>query len=184
MIRGCELCVPHRAALLRRVGSAAPRPQEAAGRSRRRGRGRGRAEAKVEIDPEIFDTALADFYAERYADAAAGFWGYMHFGDESAENYEWAEFFLAECLRELGLWHAAVQYYYLVAKTRSHPEILPGRAVAARGDCRASGRSARSSSTRTSSTTRSSASCRRASRDWVALRAGDVRLQERLRRLG
>ncbi len=77
------------------------------------------------IDPEIFDIAVADFYNERYADAAAGFWGYIHLGDASSENYEWAQFFLAESLRKLGFWHAAVQYYYQVAKTRSRPEILP-----------------------------------------------------------
>jgi tetratricopeptide (TPR) repeat protein len=83
-------------------------------------------EAAKEVDPEIFNIALADFYDERYPEAAAGFWGYIHFGEgASAENTEWAQYFLAECLRKLGFWHAAVQYYYTVAKTRSRPEILP-----------------------------------------------------------
>lgn len=80
---------------------------------------------QIAVDPEIFDVALEDFYNKRYVTAASGFWGYIHFGEASAENYEWAQFFLAECLRHLGLWHAAVQYYYEVAKTRSRPEILP-----------------------------------------------------------
>jgi TolA-binding protein len=79
----------------------------------------------VNVDPQIFETALQDFYAESYADAAAGFWGYVRFGEASAENHEWAQFFLAESLSRLGLYHAAVQYYVIVAKTRSRPEILP-----------------------------------------------------------
>ena len=77
------------------------------------------------IDPAIFTIALDDFYAERYADAAAGFWGYIHFGDAAAEQYEWSQFFLAESLRALGMYHAAVTYYAMVAKTRARPEILP-----------------------------------------------------------
>lgn len=82
-------------------------------------------EEMVEVDPEIFDDALEDFYAGAYSTAAAGFWGYIHFGEPSAENYEWAQYFLAESLRKIGMWHAAVQYYYTVADTRSRPEILP-----------------------------------------------------------
>jgi len=77
------------------------------------------------IDPAIFTTAIEDYYAGRYADAAAGFWGYVHFGDAAAEQYEWSQFFLAESLRALGMYHAAVQYYATVAKTRQRPEILP-----------------------------------------------------------
>jgi hypothetical protein len=82
-------------------------------------------ETRPEIDPAIFDDALEDFYAQRYVDAAAGFWGYIHFGEPSAGNYEWSQYFLAESLAHLGFWHAATQYYYIVAKTRSRPEILP-----------------------------------------------------------
>ncbi len=78
-----------------------------------------------EIDPAIFDDALDDYYARSFESAAAGFWSYIFYGDQTAKNYEWAQFFLAECLRELGLYHGAVQYYYLVAKTRASPEILP-----------------------------------------------------------
>jgi TolA-binding protein len=81
--------------------------------------------AEEAVDPEIFDLALEDFYDGRYPEAAAGFFGYIHYGEASAENYEWAQYFLAECLRKLGFWHASVMYYYTVAKTRSHPEILP-----------------------------------------------------------
>ena len=77
------------------------------------------------VDPEIFTEALADFHAQRYESAAAGFYGYLHFGGPTVENYEWSQFFLAESLAALGLWHAAVQYYTTVAKTRSQPEVLP-----------------------------------------------------------
>jgi hypothetical protein len=82
-------------------------------------------ETYVDIDPEIFEIALEDFYDGRYPEAAAGFWGYTNFGDPSAENAEWAQYFLGECLRKLGMWHGAVRYYYTVAKTRQQPEILP-----------------------------------------------------------
>ncbi len=83
------------------------------------------AAAPVEVDPLIFEGALDDFHHQRYADAAAGFWGYVRFAGEQGENYEWAQFFLGQCLDALGFHHAAVQYYVMVAKTRSRPEILP-----------------------------------------------------------
>ncbi len=84
------------------------------------------ATAQVEaVDPAIFDIALEDFYAERWAEAAAGFWGYAHLGGPGAKNYEWANFFFAECMAKLGLYHVAVQYYVGVAKNRTRPEVLP-----------------------------------------------------------
>jgi len=81
--------------------------------------------AQAEVDPAIFDGAVKDYYAGRYAESAAGFWGYVRFGTPAAEKYEWAQFLLGESLAHLGLWHAATHYYYQVAKTRSRPEILP-----------------------------------------------------------
>lgn len=80
---------------------------------------------QVELDPAVFDVALEDFYAGKFAEAAAGFWGFIHYGDPASENFEWAQFFLGESLQGLGFWHASVQYYYQVAKTRQRPEILP-----------------------------------------------------------
>jgi hypothetical protein len=80
---------------------------------------------EMDVDPKIFDDALEDYYAKSYADAATGFWGYLRTANQADDKYEWSQFFLAESLRELGLTHGAVQYYYLVAKTRSRPEILP-----------------------------------------------------------
>lgn len=79
----------------------------------------------AEYHPAEFDAALAKFYSEDYVGAAAGFWRTVHAADPSDDNYEWAQYFLAESLRMAGLWHGAVQYYYVVAKTRSRPEILP-----------------------------------------------------------
>ncbi len=83
------------------------------------------AASEMMVEPEIFDLAIEDYYDGRYAQAAAGFWGYINFGEPSAEKFEWAQYFLAESLRHLGFWHAAVMYYHTVAKTRSRPEILP-----------------------------------------------------------
>ncbi len=81
--------------------------------------------AAAEIDPDIFDEALRSFYEGNFDDAAAGFWGYVHFGTPSAKNYEWSRFFLAESLAALGLHHAATAYYVMVAKTAARPELVP-----------------------------------------------------------
>lgn len=80
---------------------------------------------ELELDPAVFDNALEDFYAKNYADGAKGFYAFIRTANATDERFEWAQFFLAECLKGLGLYHGAVQYYYLVAKTRSRPEILP-----------------------------------------------------------
>ena len=77
------------------------------------------------LNQEFFDEALAEFHDGNFAEAAAQFWIYIDQGGDSIENREWAQFFLAESFRELDLTHAAVRYYYTVAKTRSQPEILP-----------------------------------------------------------
>ena len=108
------------------LGPALGSAQEPVGDSETEVEAEAEVEVQVlEVDPLVFDEALADFYDGDHAQAAAGFWEYLKIGQESAENYEWAQFFLAESLSKLGFWHAATQYYYLVAKTRSRPEILP-----------------------------------------------------------
>jgi hypothetical protein len=78
-----------------------------------------------ELDPSIFDDALSAYHKQDWSEAATLFFGYLKFGGPNAENREWAQFFLADSLASLGLWHAAVHYYSIVAKTRSRPEILP-----------------------------------------------------------
>jgi hypothetical protein len=83
----------------------------------------------ADLDPEVFDEALADFHAGRHADAAAGFWGVLRLASPTSEPYEWSQFFLGESLHALGLHQAASQYYYIVARTRSRPELVP-RALA------------------------------------------------------
>ena len=81
--------------------------------------------AELEVDPAVFDNALEYFYAKKYADAASGFWSYLRTANPADDKYEWSQYFLAESMRELGFTHAAVQYYYLVAKNRTTPQILP-----------------------------------------------------------
>ncbi len=77
------------------------------------------------VDATVFDEALAAFHEHKWAEAAMLFHGYIEHGGVNANNREWAQFFLGDCLAELGFWHAAVHYYAIVAKTRSRPEILP-----------------------------------------------------------
>ena len=80
---------------------------------------------RVSLKPTAFDDALSAFYDGDYAEAAAGFWTYLQLAGESAPNREWARFFVAESLRSLGFFHAAVYHYTAVARTRGQPETLP-----------------------------------------------------------
>jgi len=78
-----------------------------------------------EVDPAIFEGAVKAYHARNFPAAAAGFWRYIRAGTIAVDKYESAQFLLAESLSHLGLWHAAANYYYQVAKTRSQPEIFP-----------------------------------------------------------
>lgn len=78
----------------------------------------------TETQAEAFKEALANFHDHHYVHAAAQFYAYLHGATATAENYGWAQYFLAESLAGLGMWHGASVYYYLVAKTRSQPEVL------------------------------------------------------------
>ncbi|MBN1960940.1 MAG: hypothetical protein JW841_08335 [Deltaproteobacteria bacterium] len=82
-------------------------------------------EAEPNLETTVFDDGLAAFHEQDWVEAASLFYGYLKFGGANAENREWAQFFLAESLAGLGLWHGAIHYYSIVAKTRSRPEILP-----------------------------------------------------------
>jgi hypothetical protein len=75
--------------------------------------------------PEWFDEALALHYAAKSREAAPKFYAYIHGSPRTADNYEWAQYFLADDLARLGFTHAAMVYYADVAKTRSRAEILP-----------------------------------------------------------
>ena len=56
--------------------------------------------------------------------AAIGFHKYLSKYGEEGPQYEWAQLFLGESLQRLGYNHAAVHYYYLIAKKRSNPELF------------------------------------------------------------
>ena len=75
--------------------------------------------------PELFEEALALHYAGKAREAAPRFYAFVHGSPRTADNYEWAQFFLADDLARLGFSHAAIVYFAEVAKTRSRAEILP-----------------------------------------------------------
>jgi hypothetical protein len=74
---------------------------------------------------EVFRDALNLFHAGDHDEAAAGFWSTIVQGGPGNQEYPWARYLLAECLRTLNFWDAATHYYYLVAQTRDLPEVLP-----------------------------------------------------------
>ncbi|MBI5547361.1 MAG: hypothetical protein HY901_26050 [Deltaproteobacteria bacterium] len=75
--------------------------------------------------PEWFDEALASHYAAESRVAAPMFYAFINGSPRTADNYEWAQFFLADDLARLGFTHAAIVYWSEVSKTRSRAEILP-----------------------------------------------------------
>jgi hypothetical protein len=82
-------------------------------------------EAPKPARPEEFEEALALHHRGASRDAAPRFYAYLRGSARTADNYEWAQFFLADDLWRLGFSHAAVVYWADVAKTRSRAEILP-----------------------------------------------------------
>ena len=73
---------------------------------------------------ELFTDAVADYHRDDYVAAAAQFWSFLQESPASVENYGWGQYFLAESLNALGFSYSAMVYYYLVAKTRSQPEVI------------------------------------------------------------
>jgi tetratricopeptide (TPR) repeat protein len=87
--------------------------------------GEPKAEAVAPAKPEWFDEALALHYAGNARDAAPRFYAFLRGSARTADNYEWAQFFMADDLSKLGFTHAAIVYWADVAKTRARAEILP-----------------------------------------------------------
>jgi len=85
----------------------------------------GAVDAEVQVGPQVFDEGVELYYKGSCADAAARLWDYIAGNQPGAEKYGYAEYFLAQAFDELGLTHAAVEYYYNVAKNRTRPELLP-----------------------------------------------------------
>lgn len=75
--------------------------------------------------PEEFDAALRAHYSNDPRVAAPAFYAWLRGSARTADNYEWAQFFLAENLAKLGFSHAAAVYYGQVIRNRSRPELLP-----------------------------------------------------------
>jgi len=83
------------------------------------------AEEEAKVGPEVFDEGVKAFYDGDYAFACRRLWDYMSGNPPGAKNYGYAEFFLAGALEHLDFSHAAIEYYYNVAKNRTKPELLP-----------------------------------------------------------
>ena len=71
-----------------------------------------------------FREGLNYYHDNNFRDAAAVFYSYLSHSTSTDENYGWSQYFLGESLASLGYWHAGTIYLYLVAKTRSQPEVL------------------------------------------------------------
>ena len=82
-------------------------------------------EEPVATSDEVFKQGVAAFKAKKYKQSAYKLYEYMQGNIPSADYYEWAEYYLARNFVKLGLVHAASEYYYNVAKTRSVPALLP-----------------------------------------------------------
>lgn len=82
-------------------------------------------DAPTPAKPEWFDEALALHYSGAARDSAPRFYAFLRGSARTADNYEWAQFFLADDLARLGFSHAAIVYWSDVAKTRARAEILP-----------------------------------------------------------
>ena len=78
----------------------------------------------VAASAALFDNGLAAFHRDDHKRAAGLFYSFVSRSASGVENYGWGQYFLAESLRNLGYPYAAQTYYYLVAKTRSQPEVI------------------------------------------------------------
>jgi hypothetical protein len=75
--------------------------------------------------PDTFDRALAAHYRGDSVEAARDFYWVLATSPQTADNYPWAQYFLALDLENLGFTQAAIVYQVTVAKDRIKPEILP-----------------------------------------------------------
>lgn len=83
------------------------------------------ASTRPTAGPETFESGLSAFYSDNHRAASAAMYDYVATNDTTAENYEWAEYFLGVSLRRMGFDHAAAEYLFNVARNRTRPEILP-----------------------------------------------------------
>lgn len=77
------------------------------------------------VSEEVFEAGVRAYRDISTATAAEKLWDYLKGNDQTADHYEWAEYYLAKSFIRLGLRHAAVEYFYNVAKEQKRPELLP-----------------------------------------------------------
>ena len=78
--------------------------------------------AIIEVPDSVFEDGVKLYETADYRGAAEHFWHYIKGNEQTADHYEWAEFYLAKSFLSLGLTDAAVEYLYNVAKERKRPE--------------------------------------------------------------
>ncbi len=80
---------------------------------------------EVELKPEdIFKNGYEHFKAEKWQLAAGQFLKFIQLTDEDEKNYEWAEFFMAISLDNLGYTHAAVDRFSNLAARKPNTKIV------------------------------------------------------------
>lgn len=77
------------------------------------------------VEPKVFDEALKDFYIADYRNAARKLYSFIEAMPQTEENYAWAQYFLAESLKKLGLRHAGAYYLARIARERANPNVVP-----------------------------------------------------------
>lgn len=77
------------------------------------------------VPDSVFEEGVQAFDAGDFKKAAESFWYYLSGNEQTADHYEWAEFYLARSFLRLGVNHGGVEYLYNVAKERKRPELLP-----------------------------------------------------------
>lgn len=77
------------------------------------------------VSTTVFENGVALYESGDHRAAAAKLWEYVSGNEPVADQYEWAELYLAKSFRALGMRHAAVEYFYNVAKERKAPSLLP-----------------------------------------------------------
>jgi hypothetical protein len=77
------------------------------------------------VSTTVFENGVALYESGDHRGAAAKLWEYVSGNEPVADQYEWAELYLAKSFRALGMRHAAVEYFYNVAKERKAPSLLP-----------------------------------------------------------
>jgi hypothetical protein len=83
------------------------------------------AATKVDASEDVFEEGVVAFQDGNHRRAAERLWQYLRGSEQTADHYEWAEFYLGRALVAQGLSHAGVEYLYNVAKERRRPELLP-----------------------------------------------------------